>query len=140
MKAEVERAGADGGRRVADDKLARLTDTYDRLIAEGLRAQPPPQVPVSVRKQARNLLLRLEWRKGEVLRFLTDFAVPFDRYERRRSRAHSPGPTEPYALGFGGLLHLAGWRTARLITPGSLSPCAAGHLAHWSNSALACDH
>jgi transposase len=112
MKAEVERAGAEGGRRIAEDKLAELTGTYDRLIAEGLRAQPPPAVPEQVRKQARNLLLRLERRKGEVLLFLHDFTVPFDRYERRRSRAHSPGPTEPHALGFGGLLRLAGWRTA----------------------------
>jgi len=64
MKAEVERAGAEGRRRVADDKLAELTGGYDRLIAEGLEAQPPPQVPEPVRRQARNLLLRLGRRKG----------------------------------------------------------------------------
>lgn len=37
MKAEVERAGAEGARQLADDKLAELTGTYDRLIAEGAR-------------------------------------------------------------------------------------------------------
>jgi hypothetical protein len=64
--------------------LAGLTGTYDRLIAEGLRAQPPPGVPEPVRRQARNLLLRLERRKGEVLLFLTDFAVPFDNNQAER--------------------------------------------------------
>jgi transposase len=84
MKAEVERAGAEGGRPVADAKLAELTGTYDRLIAEGLEAQPPPEVPEPVRRQARNLLRRLERRKGEVLLFLTDFTVPFDNNQAER--------------------------------------------------------
>jgi transposase len=84
MKAEVERAGAEGGRRVADDKLAELIGTYDRLIAEGLEAQPPPRVPEPVRRQARNLLLRLGRRKGEVLLFLTDPRVPFDNNQAER--------------------------------------------------------
>jgi transposase len=84
MKAEVERVSGEGGRRVADGKLAELTSAYDRLIAEGLEAQPPPQVPEPVRRQARNLLLRLERRKVEVLLFLTDFAVPFDNNQAER--------------------------------------------------------
>jgi len=42
MKAEVERACAEGGRRLTDERLAGLTESYDRLIAEGLEAQPPP--------------------------------------------------------------------------------------------------
>jgi transposase len=45
---------------------------------------PPPEVPEQVRKQARNLLLRLERRKEEVLRFLTDFSVPFDNNQAER--------------------------------------------------------
>lgn len=83
MKAEVERADAEG-RRVADDKLAELTGSYDRLIAEGLEAQPPPDAPEPVKKQARNLLLRMERRKTEVLLFLTDFNVPFDNNQAER--------------------------------------------------------
>jgi transposase len=84
MKAEVERMKEEGGRRLADEKLAELTGTYDRLIAEGLEAQPPPQVPEHLKKQARNLLLRMERRKGEVLLFLTDFTVPFDNNQAER--------------------------------------------------------
>lgn len=78
MKAEAERAGAEGGRRVADDKLAELTGSYDRLLVAGLQAQPPPEAPEHVKRQARNLLLRMERRKGEVLLFLTDSTVPFN--------------------------------------------------------------
>jgi transposase len=55
-----------------------LTARYDRLVAEGQEAQPPPDVPQSAWRQARNLLRRLERRKAEVLRFLSDPAVPFD--------------------------------------------------------------
>jgi transposase len=84
MKAEVERAGEQGGRRLAAEKLAELTGAYDRLIAEGLEAQPPPEVPKQVRKQARNLLLRLGRRREEALRFLTDFRVPFENNQAER--------------------------------------------------------
>jgi transposase len=54
------------------------------LVAEGLRAQPPPEVPEHVRTQARNLLLRLGWRKEDVLRFLMDFTVPWDNNQAER--------------------------------------------------------
>jgi transposase len=84
MKGMVERVSAEGGKRLADDDLTTLTESYDRLVAEGLRAQPPPGVPEQVRKQARNLLLRLERRKEEALRFLTDFSVPFDNNQAER--------------------------------------------------------
>jgi transposase len=61
-----------------------MIGTYDRLIAEGLGAQPPPQVPEQVRRQARNLLLRLGRRKEEVLLFLHDFKVPFENNQAER--------------------------------------------------------
>jgi transposase len=84
MKAEVERVSAEGGKRLPADKLAALTESYDRLTAEGLKAPPASDVPEGVRKQARNLLLRLERRKEEVLRFVTDFCVPFDNNQAER--------------------------------------------------------
>jgi len=84
MKAEVEQAGAEGGRQLAAERLMELTAGYDRLIADGLQAQPPPEVPEPVKKQARNLLLRMERRKTEVLLFLTDFNVPFDNNQAER--------------------------------------------------------
>ena len=84
MKAEVERVSAEGGKRLPADKLAALTANYDWLLAEGLKSPPPPDVPEQVQKQARNLLLRLERRKEEVLRFVTDFCVPFDNNQAER--------------------------------------------------------
>lgn len=84
MKAEVERVSTEGGQRLAADKLAALTGSYDWLIGEGLKAPPPLDVPEQVQKQGRNLLLRLERRKEEVLRFVTDFSVPFDNNQAER--------------------------------------------------------
>jgi transposase len=84
MRADVERVRGKGGKRLAEDDLSSLTESYDRLVAAGLEAQPPPELPEQVRKQARNLLLRLERRREEVLRFLTDFAVPFDNNQAER--------------------------------------------------------
>jgi transposase len=84
MKAEVERVKAEGGKRLAAERLAELTGNYDRLIAEGLKAPPASDVPDGVQKQARNLLRRLERRKQEVLRFVTDFCVPFDNNQAER--------------------------------------------------------
>ena len=84
MKREVERVREEGGRRLDHQRLTALTESYDRLVAEGLQAQPPPELPMQVSKQGRNLLLRLERRKEEVLLFLTDFSVPFDNNQAER--------------------------------------------------------
>ena len=84
MKRKVEQERADGGKRLAEYELRSLTESYERQVAAGLEAPPPSDVPEQVKKQARNLLLRLERRKEEVLRFLTDFAVPFDNNQAER--------------------------------------------------------
>lgn len=84
MKAEVERVSAEGGQRLTAERFAALTGSYDRLIGEGLKAPPPLDVPEQVQKQGRNLLLRLGRRKEEVLRFVTDFCVPFDNNQAER--------------------------------------------------------
>jgi transposase len=74
MKGVAEHEGA----QVPAWQVEELTARYDRLVAEGQEAQPPPGVPQSVCRQARNLLRRLERRKAEVLLFLSDPSVPFD--------------------------------------------------------------
>jgi transposase len=84
MKGEAERACAEGEKRLTAGRLSALTASYDKLIAAGLRAQPPPEVPEQVKRQARNLLLRMQRRKDEVLRFLTDLSVPFDNNQAER--------------------------------------------------------
>jgi transposase len=84
MKEAVEHRRQAGGKSLAEADLRRLTESYHKLITEGLRAQPPPELPEPVQKQGRNLLLRLERRREEVLLFLTDFAVPFDNNQAER--------------------------------------------------------
>lgn len=84
MKGEVERVGAAGGKRLPEDQLQSLTARYDKLVTEGQKAQPPPHVPGQVLKLARNLLLRLERRREEVLLFVSDFSVPFDNNQAER--------------------------------------------------------
>ncbi len=84
MKGEAERACAEGATHLAAERLADLTTEYDNLVIEGLRAQPRPEAPEQICRQARNLLLRLERRKEEVLRFLTDFRVPWDNNQAER--------------------------------------------------------
>jgi transposase len=74
MKGVAEREGAP----VPARQVRGLTARYDRLVAEGQEAPQPPDVPQSAWRQARNLLRRLARRKGEVLRFLSAPAVPFD--------------------------------------------------------------
>jgi transposase len=84
MKREVERVRGEGGRQLSHERLESLTESYDRLVTEGLKAPPPSGVPDGIQKQARNLLLRLGRRKEEVLRSVTDFCVPFDNNQAER--------------------------------------------------------
>jgi transposase len=84
MKAEVERAKALGLHELDVLVLAPLLRRYDELLKEGYLANPllppPKQRKPGKPKQspARNLLDRLSQSKWAVLRFLLDFAVPFD--------------------------------------------------------------
>ena len=84
MKAEVERAKAEGKPELDVLVLARFYRRYDELLQEGYTANPaapPPEKRTRGRPKqspARNLLDRLSQGKWAVLRFLHDFAVPFD--------------------------------------------------------------
>jgi transposase len=109
MKGVAEREGA----HVPAWRVEELRARYDRRVAEGQEPQPSPDVPPSAWRQARNLLRRLGRRKGEVLRFLSDPSVPFDRNERRSQRQRSTVPPNS-AFASVGLVRHAGWRPTRL--------------------------
>lgn len=95
MKAEVERAKAQGSREMDLLALAELLRRSDEILLEGYQANPPPPAPKKLehnkrkpgrvkQNPARNLLDRFSQQKQAVLRFLYDFAVPFDNNQAER--------------------------------------------------------
>jgi transposase len=95
MKAEVERAKALGQHELDLLVLARFLCRYEELLVEGYQANPPPPPPRkseqgkrkpgrAKQSPARSLLDRLSGGKWAVLRFLHDFAVPFDNNQAER--------------------------------------------------------
>ena len=89
VKLACDRARAAGFQRVDDDARARLHTRYERLLADGQAANPPP--PVSGRRPGRarrspaaRLLARLDTHREEVLRSLDDCRVPFDNNQAER--------------------------------------------------------
>lgn len=83
IKAEVA-ATPEPAMRLPADRLAYYEVEYDRLMCQGLAANPPPTNPPPPTrgrpKQSppKNLLDRLVKHKSGVLAFMYDFAVPFD--------------------------------------------------------------
>lgn len=92
MKAEVERAKALDQHALDVLVLAGFLRRYDAILAEGYLANPPPSPASQAQRRpgrpkqglARNLLNRLSEGKWAVLRFLLDFAVPFDNNQAER--------------------------------------------------------
>jgi hypothetical protein len=88
-KLVADRARAAGAGRVDDEVRARLHARYQRLLADGQAANPPP--PASGRRRGRaprspaaRLLARLDAHRDEVLRLLDDTRVPFDNNQAER--------------------------------------------------------
>jgi transposase len=83
IKAEVA-ATPEPAMSLPADRLAYYEIEYDKLMTEGLAANPPPANPPPTKrgrpKQSppKNLLDRLVKHKSGVLAFMYDFAVPFD--------------------------------------------------------------
>ena len=95
MKAEVEQAKTRGQHELDLRVLAALLCRYEKILMEGYQANPPPPAPKKLehskrkpgrakQSPARNLLDRFSQRKQAVLRFLYDFAVPFDNNQAER--------------------------------------------------------
>jgi transposase/predicted nuclease with TOPRIM domain len=100
IKSAVARVREVGSKHLADEEQRALSCRYDELVKRGLesrtamseqtireeKAEASDVLPVNsvIEKQARNLLLRMERKKQQVLRFMTDFSVPFDNNQAER--------------------------------------------------------
>lgn len=83
IKGRVETAQAARAEGLDAATHEAFTTRYQALLTAGLTANPaaaalPGQRGRRKQSKARNLLLRLQQREAEVLRFMTDFRVPFD--------------------------------------------------------------
>jgi len=85
LKAAVAAAKKQGLRELSESDLSEWQGRYQKVLAQGLAANPPPEGgwPKSKRgkpkqSKAKNLIDRLLLREREVLAFAYDFKVPFD--------------------------------------------------------------
>jgi transposase len=90
-KLACDRARQAGDARVDEQARARLHARYQRLLADGQAANPPPRPQRAgrgrrwqPRSPATRLLARLDSHRDEVLRFLDDLRVPFDNNQAER--------------------------------------------------------
>jgi transposase len=97
IKAEVERAKERGETQLSEERRALFTARYDRLVKRAARLNPSPKeekadslskrskvVRVKRRDPARSLISRLQTKRDQVLRFMTDFRVAFDNNATER--------------------------------------------------------
>jgi transposase len=99
IKAAVERAGEAGHSALTGQEQAEFFGRYDRLVRRGLELNPERNTRRRVEQgrakakggrgrigqsEAHKLVTRLESRRAEVLRFMTDFEVPFDNNQAER--------------------------------------------------------
>jgi transposase len=89
VKQEVD-AAAPTATTLPADRLTYYNDEYDKLMVQGLIANPLPELPPPTKrgrpKQSppKNLLDRLQTHKAGVLAFMADFAIPFDNNQAER--------------------------------------------------------
>jgi transposase len=92
IKKKVETAQRNNQSELSERQKTTYFAHYDRLIQQGLRANPPPsaidrkpgQRGRLKQSPARNLLLRLKEHQAAVLAFMVDFKVPFDNNQSER--------------------------------------------------------
>jgi len=92
IKQKVETAQRKHQTELSERQKANYFAQYDKLIQQGLRANPPPNATSRKPGQrgrlkqspARNLLLRLKEHQAAVLAFMLDFKVPFDNNQSER--------------------------------------------------------
>jgi hypothetical protein len=88
VKLAGDRARTAGLEQVDHDLRTRLRARYQRLLADGQWANPPPPRPRrrgrARRSPAANLLARLDAHRDEVLRSLDNTRAPFDNNQAER--------------------------------------------------------
>lgn len=84
----VRAAKAAGKTALSTRRLGAIESRYDALVSAGLAANPPPlrtgKRGRPSRTKAGNLADRLDRFRDDVLRFATDFTVPFDNNQAER--------------------------------------------------------
>ena len=90
IKSEVERGREAGQRRLDAERQSAFIARYQAIIHQGLKLNRSAESKAGsdkvqdrretdgLRKQAGRLLRRMDHRRSEVLRFMTDFSIPFD--------------------------------------------------------------
>ncbi len=85
-KHATETARANGADHLDAATLHSIRVRYGQLVAKGFATNPAPEIGKrrGYEKKAYNLLVRLDTQRADVLRFTTDFAVPFDNNQAER--------------------------------------------------------
>jgi len=111
----VQTAKDTGASSLSKRQLAGFGRRYDAVIAEGRKLNPPPPRTGNRGRpalgQAGSLLARLATHREDVLRFATDFRVPFDNNQAERDVLRSGQPFDRY--GFALIAGIHAWPVKR---------------------------